>query len=249
MKKVLAVIFSLFFFAALSFAVVGCKKAEEQKPAEAPKAAEAPAPQPRLRPRKHPRLRPRQHQQHRQPSNLEIHQSQEEKNRPNVSIPFGRFFVLQPILFPHSGIHLIRRRRILWRASGKTAAANSGKITEAGQKRCIDTARREGSGKIDEVGERQQRRRPLGPKGEVFDGEESPTEEKHGSDEEKDRQIEQIDAGDDRRADHSGRAESEAPEEGKRDQEQPRRVANQTEATDHRHHDRPSQSPPWLPPR
>ena len=43
MKKVLAVIFSLFFFAALSFAVVGCKKAEEQKPAEAPKAAEAPA--------------------------------------------------------------------------------------------------------------------------------------------------------------------------------------------------------------
>ena len=44
MKKVLAVIFSLFFFAALSFAVVGCKKAEEQKPAEAPKAAEAPAP-------------------------------------------------------------------------------------------------------------------------------------------------------------------------------------------------------------
>ncbi len=46
MKKVLAVIFSLFFFAALSFAVVGCKKAEEQKPAEAPKAAEAPAPAP-----------------------------------------------------------------------------------------------------------------------------------------------------------------------------------------------------------
>ena len=46
MKKVLAVIFSLFFFAALSFAVVGCKKAEEQKPAEAPKAAEALAPAP-----------------------------------------------------------------------------------------------------------------------------------------------------------------------------------------------------------
>lgn len=46
MKKVLAVIFSLFFFAALSFAVVGCKKAEEQKPAEAPKAAETPAPTP-----------------------------------------------------------------------------------------------------------------------------------------------------------------------------------------------------------
>lgn len=46
MKKVLAVIFSLFFFAALSFAVVGCKKAEEQKPAEAPKAAEVPVPAP-----------------------------------------------------------------------------------------------------------------------------------------------------------------------------------------------------------
>ena len=44
MKKVLAVIFSLFFFAALSFAVVGCKKAEEQKPA--PKAETAPAPAP-----------------------------------------------------------------------------------------------------------------------------------------------------------------------------------------------------------
>ena len=44
MKKVLAVIFSLFFFAALSFAVVGCKKAEEPKPA--PKAETAPAPAP-----------------------------------------------------------------------------------------------------------------------------------------------------------------------------------------------------------
>jgi hypothetical protein len=44
MKKVLAVIFSLFFFAALSFAVVGCKKAEEQKPApKAETAAPAPA--------------------------------------------------------------------------------------------------------------------------------------------------------------------------------------------------------------
>jgi len=43
MKKVLVVLFSLLFVAALSFSVVGCKKAEEQKPAEAPKA-EAPAP-------------------------------------------------------------------------------------------------------------------------------------------------------------------------------------------------------------
>lgn len=41
MKKVSAVIFSLVFFAALSFAVVGCKKAEEQKPAPAPAAAPA----------------------------------------------------------------------------------------------------------------------------------------------------------------------------------------------------------------
>jgi hypothetical protein len=44
MKKVFAVIFSLLFVAALSFAVVGCKKAEEQKPAEtAAPAAPAPA--------------------------------------------------------------------------------------------------------------------------------------------------------------------------------------------------------------
>ena len=42
MKKVFAVIISLLFVAALSFAVVGCKKAEEQKPA--PTAAPAPAP-------------------------------------------------------------------------------------------------------------------------------------------------------------------------------------------------------------
>ena len=57
MKKVFAVIFSLFFFAALSFAVVGCKKAEEQKPA--PKA-EAPAPRlhrpPLRQPLRHRRL-------------------------------------------------------------------------------------------------------------------------------------------------------------------------------------------------
>jgi len=44
MKKVFAVIISLLFVAALSFAVVGCKKAEEQKPAEtAAPAAPAPA--------------------------------------------------------------------------------------------------------------------------------------------------------------------------------------------------------------
>ena len=48
MKKVLAVIISLLFVAALSFAVVGCKKAEEQKPA--PTAAPAPAPAPEATP-------------------------------------------------------------------------------------------------------------------------------------------------------------------------------------------------------
>ena len=48
MKKVFAVIISLFFVAALSFAVVGCKKAEEQKPA--PTAAPAPAPAPEATP-------------------------------------------------------------------------------------------------------------------------------------------------------------------------------------------------------
>lgn len=44
MKKVFAVIISLLFVAALSFAVVGCKKAEEQKPAETAAPAPAPAP-------------------------------------------------------------------------------------------------------------------------------------------------------------------------------------------------------------
>jgi preprotein translocase subunit SecG len=54
MKKVLAIIISLFFVATLSLSVVGCKKAEEQQPAEtaapapapAPEAAPAPAPAP-----------------------------------------------------------------------------------------------------------------------------------------------------------------------------------------------------------
>jgi len=42
MKKVLAFVISVVFFAALSFAVVGCKKADEQKPGEAV-TKEAPA--------------------------------------------------------------------------------------------------------------------------------------------------------------------------------------------------------------
>ena len=58
MKKVSAIILSLLFFVTLSFAVVGCKKAEEQKPAEtaapapapAPEAAPAPAPAPEATP-------------------------------------------------------------------------------------------------------------------------------------------------------------------------------------------------------
>lgn len=45
MKKIFAILVSVLFFASLSIAVVGCKKAEEQKPAEAPKV-EAPAAQP-----------------------------------------------------------------------------------------------------------------------------------------------------------------------------------------------------------
>lgn len=47
MKKVFAIVLSLLLLVSLSFAVVGCKKAEEQAPAEAPKAeapAAAPAP-------------------------------------------------------------------------------------------------------------------------------------------------------------------------------------------------------------
>jgi hypothetical protein len=48
MKKVFAIILSLLFFVTLSFAVVGCKKAEEQKPAE--KVAPAPAPAPEAAP-------------------------------------------------------------------------------------------------------------------------------------------------------------------------------------------------------
>jgi len=45
MKKVFAIILSLLFVVTFSFAVVGCKKAEEQKPAE-PAKTEAPAPAP-----------------------------------------------------------------------------------------------------------------------------------------------------------------------------------------------------------
>ncbi len=59
MKKVLAFVISAVFFTTLSFAVVGCKKAEEQKPAEevkqeepapAPAAPPAPAPAPEAAP-------------------------------------------------------------------------------------------------------------------------------------------------------------------------------------------------------
>ncbi|HOG08180.1 MAG: hypothetical protein M0P04_09330 [Syntrophales bacterium] len=45
MKKIVAMIVSLLFLVTLSFAVVGCKKAEEQKPEEAA-TTEAPAPAP-----------------------------------------------------------------------------------------------------------------------------------------------------------------------------------------------------------
>ena len=52
MKKVSAIILSTLFFMTLSFAVVGCKKAEEQKPAEttAPAPAPVPAPAPEATP-------------------------------------------------------------------------------------------------------------------------------------------------------------------------------------------------------
>lgn len=43
MKKVFAIILSMLLVATFCFAVVGCKKAEEQKPEEA--AVEAPAPE------------------------------------------------------------------------------------------------------------------------------------------------------------------------------------------------------------
>ena len=46
MKKIFAIFVAMLFVASLSFAVVGCKKAEEPAPAEAPKveAPVAPAP-------------------------------------------------------------------------------------------------------------------------------------------------------------------------------------------------------------
>lgn len=56
MKKVSAIILALLFVMTLSFAVVGCKKAEEAKPAEttapapAPEATAAPAPAPEATP-------------------------------------------------------------------------------------------------------------------------------------------------------------------------------------------------------
>ncbi|OIP92228.1 MAG: hypothetical protein AUK24_01870 [Syntrophaceae bacterium CG2_30_49_12] len=58
MKKIFAVIFSLLFFVALSFAVVGCKKAEEQKPEEAVTEAPAPAPAPEAAPAPAPEAAP-----------------------------------------------------------------------------------------------------------------------------------------------------------------------------------------------
>jgi hypothetical protein len=45
MKKIFAIFISMLFVASLSLAVVGCKKAEEPVPAEAPKV-EAPVAQP-----------------------------------------------------------------------------------------------------------------------------------------------------------------------------------------------------------
>ena len=55
MKKIFSIILSLLFFVTLSFAVVGCKKAEEQTPAAtvetpAPEPAPAPAPAPEAAP-------------------------------------------------------------------------------------------------------------------------------------------------------------------------------------------------------
>jgi len=46
MKKIIAIFVAMLFVASLSFAVVGCKKAEEPVPTEAPKveAPVAPAP-------------------------------------------------------------------------------------------------------------------------------------------------------------------------------------------------------------
>lgn len=45
MKKIFAIFVAMIFVASLTFAVVGCKKAEEPAPAEAPKV-EAPVAQP-----------------------------------------------------------------------------------------------------------------------------------------------------------------------------------------------------------
>jgi hypothetical protein len=46
MKKMFAVILSLLFLVTSSFFVMGCQKAEEQKPAEVKTVAPAPAPAP-----------------------------------------------------------------------------------------------------------------------------------------------------------------------------------------------------------
>ena len=52
MKKIFAIFIAMLFVASLSLAVVGCKKAEEPAPAEAPKveAPVAPAPAPEAAP-------------------------------------------------------------------------------------------------------------------------------------------------------------------------------------------------------
>ncbi|PKN38539.1 MAG: hypothetical protein CVU62_06815 [Deltaproteobacteria bacterium HGW-Deltaproteobacteria-2] len=46
MKKIFAIFVAMLFVASLSFAVVGCKKAEEPAPAEAPKVEVPVAPAP-----------------------------------------------------------------------------------------------------------------------------------------------------------------------------------------------------------
>lgn len=61
MKKLFAISLSLLFFVTLSFAVVGCKKAEEQKPeaaVETPAPAPAPAPAPEAAPAPAPEAAP-----------------------------------------------------------------------------------------------------------------------------------------------------------------------------------------------
>ena len=101
------------------------------------------------------------------------------------------------------------------------------KVTDPRQKPGVDPAGRDGTGEIDQTGEREKGGRGLGPTGEIFNGEEGPAEQEHRRDEQKDRQVEEFNAGNHCGADHARRAEGESSQQRERQQQKPLGIANQ----------------------